>query len=209
MESDTGKTKAAPSIVRQEDIEEDITGFTSSPTIGNTKGKFVAFPVSDSTKAALAFGGSNTLGEHQLIVDTGANMSVIMNPLMLRGIKRCNPVTFDGLHGNLEVSQTGSLLGICRAYYHPEAVANILSFSQLKDLGHNILYDQESDEFVLRFNQGVCSFTRRQYGLYVCNVLPELHSTAMINTVASNESNYTTREIKQAKAARDLQRRLD
>ena len=37
---------------------------------------------------------------------------------------------------------------------------------------------------------------------------PEPHSSAMINTVASNESNYTTREIKQAKAARDLQRRL-
>ena len=127
MESDTGKTKAAPSIVRQEDIEEDITGFTSSPTIGNTKGKFVAFPVSDSTKAALAFGGSNTLGEHQLIVDTGANMSVIMNPLMLR----CNPVTFDRLHGNLEVSQTGSLLGICRACYHPEAVVGEICTSML------------------------------------------------------------------------------
>ena len=205
---ETKKATAAPSIARQEDIEEDITGFTSFPTIGNTKGKFVAFPVSDSTKAALAFGGSDTLGGHQLLVDTGANMSIIMNPLMLRGIKQCKPVTFDGLHGNLEVRQTGSLLGICKAYYHPEAVANILSFSQLKDLGHNIMYNQESDEFILRFNQGVCSFTRRQNGLYVCDVLPEPHSTVMINTVASNESNYTTREIKQAKAARDLQRRL-
>ena len=120
----TKKATAAPSMARQEDIEEDITGFTSFPTIRNARGKFVAFPVSDSTKAALAFGGSGTLGGHQLIVDTGANMSVIMNPLMLRGIKRCNPVTFDGLHGNLEISQTGSLLGISRAYYHPEAVAS-------------------------------------------------------------------------------------
>ena len=192
-------------MARQEDIEEDTTGFTSFPTTRNARGKFVAFPVSDSTKAALAFGGSDTLDGHQLIVDTGANMSVIMNPSMLRGIKRCNPVTFDGLHGNLEISQTGSLLGISRAYYHPEAVANILSFSQLKDLGHNILYNQESDEFVLHFDQGVCSFTRRQNGLYICDVLPlpEPHPTVMINTVASNESNYTTKEIKQARAARE------
>ena len=30
----------------------------------------------------------------------------------------------------------------------------------------------------------------------------------MINTVASNESDYTTKEIKQARVARDLQRKL-
>ena len=36
---------------------------------------------------------------------------------------------------------------------------------------------------------GVCSFTRRQNGLYVCDVLPEAHSTAMINTVTENELN--------------------
>ena len=38
--------------------------------------------------------------------------------------------------------------------------------------------------------------------------IPEPHSTAMINTVASNESDYTTKEIKQARVARDLQRKL-
>ena len=52
---------------------------------------------------------------------------------------------------------------------------------------------------------GVCSFTRRQNGLYVCDVLPEPHSTAMINTVAENELNFTTKEVMRA---RDLQRKV-
>ena len=77
-------------------------------------------------------------------------------------------------------------MGICKAYHHP---ANILSFSQLKDLSHDIIYNQQYDKFILRFEMGVCSFTRRQNGLYVCDVLPEPHSTAMINTVAANELN--------------------
>ena len=66
-------------------------------------------------------------------------------------------------------------MGICKAYHHPEAVANILSFSQVKDLSHDIIYNQQYDEFILRFEMGVCSLTRRQNGLYVCDVLPEPH----------------------------------
>ena len=122
-------------------IEEDVTGLTSLPTIGSAKRKFAALPVSDSTGAALAFGGSETLGvSDQLVVDTGANISVVMNSL-----KSCNSVTFDGLHGNLKINTTGSLLGICKAYI---AVADILSFSQLKDLSHDIIYNQQDDEFI-------------------------------------------------------------
>ena len=120
-------------------IEEDVTGLTSLPTIGSAKRKFAALPVSDSTGAALAFGGSETLGvSDQLVVDTGANISVVMNSL-----KSCNSVTFDGLHGNLKINTTGSLLGMCKAYHHPEAVANIL-----KDLSHDIIYNQQDDEFI-------------------------------------------------------------
>ena len=61
-------------------IEEDETGLTSLPTIGSTKRKFAALPVSDSTGAALAFGGSETLPLlpiRVLIVFPGGCMSAI------------------------------------------------------------------------------------------------------------------------------------
>ena len=57
-------------------------------------------------------------------------------------------MTFDGLQGALTASQSGSLLGICQAYYHPDAVANIISFSQVKDLDLEIAYNGTDDEFI-------------------------------------------------------------
>ena len=157
---ETEKATAAPSVAHMEYIEDDVTGLISLPTIGSTKRKFAALPVSDSTGAALAFGGSETLGvSDQLIVDTGANISVVMNSLLLHQIESCNSVTFDGLHGNLKINTTGSLMGICKAYHHPEAVANILSFSQLKDLSHDIIYNQQYDKFILRFEVDKMDYT--------------------------------------------------
>ena len=85
-------------------------------------------------------------------------------------------------------------------------MANILTFSQLKDLGSNISYNPTTDEFLLRLAFGVYSFSRRDNGLYICDVNPT--PTALVTTVTENERQYTIREVKQAKAAKDLQRRL-
>ena len=59
---DTKKEIAAPTITRQDEIEEENTGFSSFPAVARIPGTFSAFPIyfraiSDSTKAGLAFGG--------------------------------------------------------------------------------------------------------------------------------------------------------
>ena len=42
---------------------------------------------------------------------------------------------------------------------------------------------------------GLCPLTRQQNGLYVYDVLPEPHSTAVINTAAEKEVSFMRREL--------------
>ena len=158
--------------------------------------------------SALANGGADSLSELQLIFDSGANATLIKNKELLSNIHQVSPTTFDGLSGTLTVTTSGDLLGICEAYFHADAVANIVSLSQLRDLGHDVSYNCSTDEFILSYRHGVCSFSRRENGLYVCDVPASATRTAMVTTVSDNESHYSIRDVKRARSARDLQRRL-
>ena len=140
---DTKKGIVAPTITRQDEIVEENTGFSSFPAVARITGTFSAFPIyfreiSDTTKAALAFGAKKNIDKNSLLVDTGASFSIVKDYGLMSELKSCSPVTFDGLQGTLTVNQSGSLLGICQAYYHPDAVANIISFSKVEDLGLEI-----------------------------------------------------------------------
>ena len=198
---DNKKGVAVPTITRQDELVEESTGFSSFPTIGRNSGSYTAFPVfkniTDSTKAALAFGGADSIDKNSILVDTGANFSIVKDIDLVTDVKPCAPVIFDGLKGTLTVNQCGSLLGICPAYYHPDAVANIISFSQVKDLGLNIIYNGANDEFVLTFGMGTCSFTRRANGLYICDI--QSTSLAVVTTVSENEAHFTSREVTEAR----------
>ena len=72
---DNKKGVAVPTITRQDELVEENTGISSFPTIDRNSGSYTAFPVfkyiTDSTKAALAFGGVDSI-----LVDTGANFSM-------------------------------------------------------------------------------------------------------------------------------------
>ena len=82
-------------------------------------------------------------------------------------------MTFDGLNGTLSIDQKGSLQGLCDAYFHEAALANILSFSQIRSLGHHILYDAHKDRFTLHSTNfsGTHAFERHPNGLYVSNAV--------------------------------------
>ena len=84
-------------------------------------------------------------------------------------------------------------------------LANILSVSAIKNEGHTLGYENDSDSFYLSHPCGQAIFTRRDNGLYVCNFGP---SNVFVSTVSDLESQYTKREVQEAQAARDLQRRL-
>ena len=53
---------------------------------------------------------------------------------------------------------------------------------------------------------GICSFTGRSNELYICDI--QSTASAMVTTVSHNEAQFTTRGVKEAREARDLQRIL-
>ena len=114
-----------------------------------------------------------------------------------------NPVTFDGLSSS--ITQKESLGSICDAYYHKDIIANILSVSVITSMGHILAYDSTADLFSISHPGGLSIFTRRDNGVYVCNFG---HPHVFVSTISEIESQYTKREINEARTARDFQRRL-
>ena len=86
-----------------------------------------------------------TLLPTDIILDTGANCSIVHNRSLLTNLKSCKPVIFDGLSGSISITQRGSLGTVCDAYYHKDIIANILSVSAIKNEGHTLGYENDSD----------------------------------------------------------------
>ena len=80
-----------------------------------------------------------------------------------------------------------------------------LSVSANTNQGHILAYDNTADSFSISHPGGLSIFTRRDNGLYVCNFG---YPHVFVSTVSEMESQYTKREITEARTARDFQRRL-
>ena len=164
------------------------------------------------TKASsvLAAGKHIRFRDEEIILDTGANGSIFSNPALLEDIRKAERVTFDGISGVLSTDTIGELRGICQVHLHTDAIANILSFSQLRQLGHSITYNEgthpEDDSFTIECGGSQLRFTHRANGLYVHDTRTEQH--CLVTTVTDNESKYSKREVNQAREARQLQRRM-
>jgi hypothetical protein len=94
--------------------------------------------ISTSTHSALSSGGAESVSPTGLILDSGANASLVRNSSLVRKLHSTHNTSFDGLAGKLEVNKAGRIGDLCKVYYHPQGPANIISFSQLRSLGHTI-----------------------------------------------------------------------
>ena len=199
---------------------EEETGFicysaitrTVSPTeqlevkMKNSTTSTIILPATTSKNLYVLTAGSHSnLSPTDVILDTGANCSIVHNSKLLSNMSTCNPVTFDGLSGSINIAQKGSLGSICDAYHHKDIIANILSVSAITSQGHILAYDNIADSFSISHPEGLSIFTRRDNGLYVCNFG---YPHAFVSTVNEIKSQYTKREINEARTARDFQRRL-
>ena len=153
----------------------------------------------------LATGGACTISDTEVILNTGANTSVVKNQHLLSDLRSTRTVKFDGRAGFLSISEIGNLNVLCTAYYHADAVANILSFSQLRENGHSITFNSgrdNADAFTVTTDASAFTFNKRNNGLYVCEFGND--STLAISTVNNNESKFTKREAQAARALHKL-----
>ena len=153
-------------------------------------------------------GRSSGLGRYDLILDTGANGSIVHNKELLHEIEASPALTFSGLAGSLVTTQLGTIRDLCEAHFHPKSPANIISFSQLRDAGHDLAFikSDTKDLFTVTTATFKYKFTRRSGGLYICDLTPS--KDILVNTVHGNAANHTKRDISRASNARQLQERL-
>jgi hypothetical protein len=150
--------------------------------------------IQSRASSVLTANTGSALSKTDIVLDTGANGSLFKNRSLLHNIDTQDEVTFDGISGVLSTDTVGDFLGLCRAHVHRSAIANILSFSQLRQLGISIVYsegkDPNDDSFTIIHNSGNLKFTHRANGLYVHDTRARANNTCLVTTVADNEALY-------------------
>jgi hypothetical protein len=157
------------------------------------------------------------LHDYHVIHDSGANCGIFKNINILKDIRISNETaTINGIGGNLTTNVIGTFNNKHDVYYHPDAVANILSQSAEKDNGATITYDNCLDEYIMSFDNDdtyIPLTFQRVGGLYCVDTTNMDESYYAMNiqqssTVRENKLKYTKREVKRADEAMKLRRRL-
>lgn len=107
--------------------------------------------------------------------------------------------------GTVVVNHMGTLKGYGSVWYHPDAIANILSLSNVQDK-FRVTYDSSRGNcFIVHRPDGTQRvFMPTDNGLYASNVNSAENGVIMVSTVAENVKSFTKREVKRAEQARRL-----
>jgi hypothetical protein len=141
-----------------------------------------------------------------VLLDNQSTLDVFSNPLLLENIREgVGSMTIHCNAGAVKTTTVGDLPGYGTVWYHPNGIANILSLSRVINSGHRVTYDsQHGNEFLLsKPDGGSVVFRQADQGLFFTDIANE--GSVFINTVAENQSNFTSRERQRADLARRLQ----
>jgi len=152
-----------------------------------------------------------------LLLDNQSTVHIFNDSRMLKNIRKSNhePVCIQGIGGDLVIDQIGEAGVFGTVYYHPKAMANVISFGALEDehgVG-SIVYDPNSRSFEVSLAQGAKHFSFKRRGrLSICNLKNDknagLRKIALTVTVAENERLFTKREVEAARKIKDIKRIL-
>ena len=105
--------------------------------------------------------------------------------------------------GTLKITKKGTLDGYGLVWYHPKAITNILSLSNVTNR-IPISYDSRNGEvFIMHKPEGDRYFTQISAGLYRFDTRDEANY-AFLTTSASVRERFSRREYENAKKARDM-----
>jgi Reverse transcriptase (RNA-dependent DNA polymerase) len=162
-----------------------------------------------------------TLPSNCVVLDTAAERSIFRDKEQFCTIRDSRrPVLVEGVNkagtDSMLVTKEGTTQ-FGRAYFDERAAANILSFGEAVDTFQRMRYDSDTDEFTCRVIAWGPTYTFRRYpevsNLYLCYPDDEKGADkkvtwSFVTTVNDRMKKYTKREVKQAEAARELQRKL-
>lgn len=129
-------------------------------------------------------------GDHRLLTD------IRRTPSTMRII--CNG-------GSMLITHKGKFGGYGEVWYHPQAIANILSLQNVQKR-YRVTFDSANgNRFLVHRGDGTARvFSPSAKGLYASPVLGADNEVAMVSTVKENLRSFTRREVKRATEARRL-----
>jgi hypothetical protein len=153
---------------------------------------------------------TRAVGATTILLDSQANISLFRDDHLLNNVRESEvKITISGINTNdasLTSDQVGDFRDLGTVFYHPQAAANILSFSDMSK-NNTATYSQLSNSFSLTTPAGSVYKFEQNNGLYECDVTTNDSHMALV-TVADQERMYTSRQVKSAQQARKLIRSL-
>jgi hypothetical protein len=146
--------------------------------------------------------------DFHVMLDSGANCGIFKNAQLLTNMHEtdCQAI-ISGIGGKLSTNVVGVFNGTSTVFFHPEAIANILSQSQEHDEGASITYHDKQDEYTVQHEGCDTLLFERVGGLY-CYDASNPNKVIASNTVKENKLKYTKRQGKKAEQALRIRRRL-
>ena len=143
-----------------------------------------------------------------VLLDNQASASIFKEPMLLKNIRRADSITtVSGIGGSIEVYHVGDHDLFGTISFSTEALANVLSFSAIKEM-YTVEYDNQLDIFVVHINASTSLSFENKSGLYVCRLKPYMNESVVVSTALDNEKLYSKRQVEDAKAARKLMKDL-
>ena len=166
----------------------------------------------------------STLEPTWVLLDSQSNCDIFNNASLLTNIRtvpgRGLQIKSNG-DGCMSTNRMGTVPGYGDVWYHERSLANILSMANVRKKFPVYLETGPDDPMptisVLCANGKVMSFKENNLGLFVFDAATEAntnnqqllpYSYSFVNTIVENESMFTSREVKSAKAALDLYKRV-
>ena len=152
---------------------------------------------------------STKLCKHDVLLDNQATTSIFREASLLSNIREGDySLVIQGIGGcEVKTNLIGDFGAFGPVNYCPDAIANVLSFAEVKD-NHRVLWDNEDDAFTVETDAGQSITFCRNGKLYSCNMKKHTMESVCVTTVEDNESKFTRREVIAARLARDVAKEL-
>ena len=151
-----------------------------------------------------------------LLLDNQSTIHIFNDSRFLKNIRKTSKtINITGIGGDLPVDRIAEAGVFGTVYYHPQAMANIISFAALEDQNGKgcIQYVPSTSSFEVSLANGQKHFSFVRRGrLSICNVKDDktagTRRVVLPITVAENERLFTKREVQAAQKTRELKRIL-